>query len=241
MINCLIVDDEPLALDILENYINKTPYLDLKARCNGVKEAMRHMDEEDIDLLFLDIQMPEVSGLEFSQTLGDRVKIIFTTAFEQYALDGFKVNALDYLLKPFNYQEFLTAANRAKDWFDLNDKAKKNLQQSINADDSLFVKSEYKIIKVKLDNLLFVQGLKDYVKFHLADNPKPILSLMSLKALDGSLPPNRFMRVHRSFIVNLDKIETIQRNMIIFDKEHIPVADKYKDQFQEFIKSKFLE
>lgn len=238
MINCLIVDDEPLALDVLEGYVKKTPYLKLVGRCNGVTEAMQLMEQHEVDLLYLDIQMPGISGLEFSQTLTDKVKVVFTTAFEQYALEGFKVNALGYLLKPFSYTEFLEVGNRVKEWFDLVNRSS-NVQDEIR-EDSLFVKSEYKIIRIGFNELNYIEGLKDYVKFYLAGKERPILSLMSLKILEEKLPRN-FMRVHRSFIVNLDKIETIQRNEIIFGRVTIPVADKYKDQFQEFLKSKIFE
>ncbi|MDW7693837.1 LytTR family DNA-binding domain-containing protein [Flammeovirgaceae bacterium SG7u.111] len=242
MIDCIIVDDEPLALDILENYVGKTPFLNLKGRCNGVSSAMKLLEETHVDLLFLDIQMPDITGLEFSQMLGSDKKVIFTTAFEQYAIEGYKVKAIDYLLKPFNYQDFLSAATRAKEWFEMVQKANKGSAQE-NAGttgNALFVKSEYKLLKIELDELLYVEGLKDYVKFYKADGSKPVLSLMSLKSLEEKLPQEQFMRVHRSFIVNLDKIETIQRNLILFDKISIPVAEKYKDAFQEYIKKKFL-
>lgn len=238
MINCLIVDDEPLALDVIEGYVKKTPFLNLIGRCNGIVEAMEKMEHHDIQLLFLDIQMPEISGLDFSQTLSDKIKVIFTTAFEQYALDGFKVNALGYLLKPFSFTEFLEVANRAKEWFDLVNR-NQNTPAEIN-DDSLFVKSEYKILRIAFNEINYIEGLKDYVKFFLTGKDRPVLSLMSLKILEEKLPAN-FMRVHRSFIVNLDKIETIQRNEIIFGRVTIPVADKYKDQFQDFLKSKIFE
>lgn len=238
MINCLIVDDEPLALDVIEGYVKKTPFLNLIGRCNGIVEAMEKMEHHDIQLLFLDIQMPEISGLDFSQTLSDKIKVIFTTAFEQYALDGFKVNALGYLLKPFSFTEFLEVANRAKEWFDLVNR-NQNTPAEIH-DDSLFVKSEYKILRIAFNEINYIEGLKDYVKFFLTGKDRPVLSLMSLKILEEKLPAN-FMRVHRSFIVNLDKIETIQRNEIIFGRVTIPVADKYKDQFQDFLKSKIFE
>jgi DNA-binding LytR/AlgR family response regulator len=239
MINCLIVDDEPLALDVLEGYVKKTPFLHLVARCSGAVEALQQMEANDIDLLFLDIQMPDISGIEFSQTLNSDIRVIFTTAFDQYAIEGFKVNALGYLLKPFSYPEFLEVANRAKEWFDLVKKLS-NARESFG-EDSLFVKSEYKIIKIAFDEINYIEGLKDYVKFYLAGKERPVMSLMSLKVLEEKLPQKKFMRVHRSFIVNLGKIHTIQRNEILFGRVTIPVAEKYKDQFQEYVKSKFFE
>jgi DNA-binding LytR/AlgR family response regulator len=238
MINCLIIDDEPLALDVIEAYVKKTPFLNLIARCSGVVDAMREMEKNEIQLLFLDIQMPDLSGMQFSQTLSDKIKVVFTTAFEQYALEGFKVNALGYLLKPFSYAEFLEVANRAKEWFDMANRTP--LSTTEDREDSLFVKSEYKILKIAFDEIIYIEGLKDYVKFYLTGKDRPILSLMSLKILEEKLP-KKFMRVHRSFIVNLEKIETIQRNEIVFGKVSIPIADKHKEEFQEFVKSKFFE
>jgi DNA-binding LytR/AlgR family response regulator len=239
MINCLIIDDEPLALDVIEGYVKKTPFLNLVGRCSSVAEALTQMANHNVQLLFMDIQMPDVTGLEFSQTLSDRHKVVFTTAFEQYAIDGFKLNALGYLLKPFSYTEFLEVANRAREWFDLVGKA--TAENADVQDDSLFVKSEYKILKISFDEINYIEGLKDYVKFYVDGKERPVMSLMSLKLLEEKLPSKKFMRVHRSFIVNLHKIQTIQRNEIIFGRVTVPVAEKYKDQFHEYVQSKFFE
>jgi DNA-binding LytR/AlgR family response regulator len=236
-IKCLVVDDEPLARDLLEGYIHKTPFLELVGKCRSAIEAMQALDEKEVDLLFLDIQMPELSGMEWSQTLSKEVKVIFTTAFEQYALEGYKVNALDYLLKPFNYPEFLKAANKAKEWFEL---VQNQSAVSMPIKDSLLVNSEYKLIKVELKDILYFEGLKDYVKIFLQDIPKPILSLMSLKHLEEQLPADRFMRVHRSYIVNLDKISTIERSFIQIGKAAIPIAEQYKERFQGYLSKNFL-
>ena len=237
MINCLIVDDEPIALDILEGYVRKTPFLELKGRCNGVVEALQQMQHQSIDLLFLDIQMPDVNGIEFSRTLSDKIKVIFTTAFEQYALEGFKVNALDYLLKPFNYQEFLKAAMKAKTWFDL---VENKVAAPPVAKDSLLVNSDYKLVKIDLKDVLYFEGLKDYVKIYMEGATRPVMTLMTLKSLEEQLPAEKFMRVHRSFIVNLERINAIERSAILIDKASIPIADKYKDQFNEFLSKRFL-
>lgn len=238
MIQCLIVDDEPIALDILENYVRKTPFLELKGKCNGVIEALQQMQDQSIDLLFLDIQMPDVNGIEFSRTLNDKVKVIFTTAFEQYALEGFKVNALDYLLKPFNYQEFLKAAMKAKTWFDMVEN--KSSASTAVTKDSILVNSEYKLVKIDLKDILYFEGLKDYVKIFTRGAARPVMSLMSLKSLEEQLPAERFMRVHRSYIVNLDKINTIERSAIQIETASIPIADKYKEVFNDFLSKKFL-
>ncbi len=234
-LKCLLVDDEPLALDLLEGYVEKTPSLTLSGRCSSAFQAMEILDKTEIDLMFLDIQMPGLSGLDFSRSLQNGPKVIFTTAFEQYALEGFKVDALDYLLKPISYPEFLNAVNKAKRWFEHSDKT--GVPESRN---SIFVKADYKLIQIEYSNIIYVEGLKDYVKFYLEGNVKPVLSLMNMKSLEENLPDSKFMRVHRSFIVNLDKINTIERNRIVFGKEYIPISDNYKEKFQKFVNERFF-
>lgn len=234
-IRCLIVDDEPLALNLLESYVRRTPFLDLIGRCGSAFEAMEVLNREPADLLFLDIQMPDLSGLEFSRTLHNGPRVVFTTAFEQYAVEGFKVDALDYLLKPFSYAEFLRAAQKAKTWFEHMKTPAPPDTAPIPSADYIFVKSEYRLVRINLREVLFFEGLKDYVKIHLEGQSKPVLSLMSLKALDEQLPPDQFMRVHRSFIIRLDKVETVERGRIIFGKTQIQVADNYREKFQEFL------
>ncbi|ALJ05913.1 two-component system response regulator [Pseudalgibacter alginicilyticus] len=237
-ISCVIVDDEPMALNLVENYVKKTPFLILKKKCNSAIEAMEFIKNEPIDLLFLDIQMPDLTGIEFSKMLPKETRIIFTTAFDQYALEGFKVEALDYLLKPFDYAEFLTAANKANTWFELV-KGKKSRMIS-EAKEFLFVKSEYKQLRIKLADVLYFEGLKDYIKIWLRDNPKPVLTLMSLKSLEEELPETHFMRVHRSYIVSLKNIDIIERSQIIINKQRITVSEQYKPKFLAFINTNSL-
>ncbi|WP_288911088.1 LytTR family DNA-binding domain-containing protein [uncultured Bacteroides sp.] len=232
-LNCAIVDDEPLALNLLESYVNKTPFLTLAGKYSSAVQAMKELPGKQIDLLFLDIQMPELNGLEFSKMVNSHTRIVFTTAFGQYAIDGYKVNALDYLLKPISYVDFLQAANKAVQWFEL-------LQQPKEEIDSIFVKSEYKLVQIELKNILYVEGLKDYIKIYEEGNSKPILSLMSMKAMEEMLPASRFMRVHRSYIVQKDKIRIIDRGRIVFGKTYIPVSDSYKQTFQEFLDKRTL-
>ncbi|MGB3778754.1 MAG: LytTR family DNA-binding domain-containing protein [Tunicatimonas sp.] len=235
-IRCLIVDDEPLALDLLERYVNQTPFLHLVGRCPSAVDALATLEDETVDLLFLDIQMPELSGIALSRTLTQGPKVIFTTAFEEYALEGFKVSALDYLLKPFSYEEFLTAAHKAKQWFE-----RQRTPVSVPPEEAfIFVNSEYKIRKIALEQLLYVEGLKDYVKIYTVDQPKPIMSLISMKAMEEKLPTQQFMRVHRSFIVNLNQVHTVERSRIVFGTTYIPVSEKYKAPFQDFITRRFL-
>lgn len=228
---CVIVDDEPLALDLLESYVRKTPFLELAGKYSSAVQALRELSGRGADLMFLDIQMPELSGLEFSKMLPQDTRIIFTTAFDQYALDGYKVNALDYLLKPISYVDFLRAADKALHWYE---RTRPDAPRDEEID-SIFVKSEYKLVQVELRRILYVEGLKDYVKIYEEDNPKPILSLMSLKAMEDLLPASQFMRVHRSYIVRKDKIRIIDRGRIVFGKAYIPISDSYKPAFQEYL------
>ena len=237
-ITCVIVDDEPMALNLVESYVEKTPFLDFKKKCSSAIEAMEYIKTNPVDLLFLDIQMPDLTGIEFSKMLPKETRVIFTTAFDQYALEGFKVEALDYLLKPFDYAEFLAAANKANTWFELV----KGKKQSILSEEKefLFVKSEYKQLRVRLADVLYFEGLKDYIKIWLKNNPKPILTLMSLKSLEEELPETQFMRVHRSFIVALNNIDVIERSQIIINEQRITVSEHYKPKFLEFINNNSL-
>ncbi len=231
-IKCLVIDDEPLALDLIERYVNQTPFLELIGRCYSCIEAMQIMNEELVDLLFLDIQMLDMTGIEFSRTLKNGPKFIFTTAFEQYALEGFKLDALDYLLKPFNYEEFLKSAQKARDLFEVIEAGRESKGP---VRPYFFVKSEYKLIKIDFEEILYIEGLKDYAKIHLDHNTAPILTLMSMKSIEEQLPLHHFMRVHRSYIINLSKIESVERARIKIKDMYIPVADNYKQRFQEFL------
>ena len=237
-ITCVIVDDEPMALKLVESYVNKTPFLELKKKCSSAIEALEFIKETPVDLLFLDIQMPDLTGLEFSKMLPKETRVIFTTAFDQYALEGFKVEAIDYLLKPFDYAEFLSAANKANTWFSLV----KGKQESIISKEKefLFIKSEYKQLRIKLADVLYFEGLKDYIKIYLKDEPKPILTLMSLKSIEEELSNTQFLRVHRSFIVSLKNVEVIERSQIVINKQRITVSEQYKPKFLEFVNNNSL-
>ena len=237
-LNCLIVDDEPLALDLLEAYVKRTPFLTLVGRCTNALEVLQLTKEKTVDLIFLDIQMPELSGLELSRILGNEVKVIFTTAFEQYALEGFRVDALDYLLKPVSYPEFLKAAHKALQWFDRS--AGLPSVPEKRSEDSIFVKCDYKLQKIELCRIRYIEGLKDYVKIYLEEQTQPVVSLISMKSLEEMLPETSFIRVHRSYIVNLDKITVVERNRIVFGKTYIPVSDSYKEKFLDFINRKTI-
>lgn len=239
IIKCAIVDDEPLAVELLASYVNKTPFLELCGKYSNATDALHGIGEDPVDLLFLDIQMPELNGLEMSKMISEDTRVVFTTAFDQYAVDGFRANALDYLLKPISYADFMEACNKAMQWFQL---VQQNEQQSVAATAeeeprSIFVKSEYKLLQIQLDDIRYIEGLKDYVKIYTEESPHPILSLMNMKAIEQMLPTSRFIRVHRSFIVQKSKIREIERNRIVFGDVYIPIGDSYKPAFQEFINS----
>ena len=238
ILRCALVDDEPLALSLLESYVRKTDSLELCGSYSSAIQAMKSLPEHPVDLLLLDIQMPELNGLEFSRMVSDNTRIIFTTAFEQYAIDGYRVNALDYLLKPISYNDFIEAVNKALQWFELRKKAETpdSVQTSLPTDSNhIYVKSDYKIVQIELDKILYIEGLKDYIKIYTEDNPRPILSLTSMKTMEEKLPSNRFIRVHRSYIVQKQKIKIIDKGRIVFGKEYIPVSDSYKQELQNYV------
>ena len=235
-IKCVIVDDEPLAVELLASYVAKRPFLELMGKYTNATDALKGITEQPVDLLFLDIQMPEVNGLELSRMVPEATRIVFTTAFQQYAIDGYRTNALDYLLKPITYANFLEACNKALQWFSLvwqSGAAKTDEEPK-----SIFVKSEYKLIQINLDHIRYIEGLKDYVKIYIEGSSRPILSLMNMKAMEQQLPASRFIRVHRSFIVSKEKITEIDRNRIIFNDVHIPIGDSYKQAFQDYLAGK---
>lgn len=227
-INCAIIDDEPLAAGLLKSYAEKTPFLHLIGTYGSALEAMKELREHPAQLLFLDIQMPELSGIEFARILPSETKIIFTTAFKQYAIEGYKVNALDYLMKPISYDDFLASANRALDWFTVSKK-----QQAYAEDRFMFVKSDYKLVRVALDDILYIEGLKDYVRIYMQDGQK-IMSLMNMKRLEDYLPRPEFLRTHRSYIVHMTKAQSIDRFRIVFGDQYIPISDSYKDDVQHY-------
>jgi DNA-binding LytR/AlgR family response regulator len=237
IIKTIAIDDEPLALQLITGYIIRTPFLELKGSFDNPLDAMDFLSGEPIDLIFLDIQMPDLTGLEFIRTLSNKPKIIFATAYPNYALEGFKLEVIDYLLKPFNYEEFLASVRKVKNLIELERKAMNKVESN---EEFLFLKSEYKIRRINFNDIIYVEGLKDYVKVYTISEVKPILSLSTLKTLESKLPQAKFMRVHRSFIVNLNRIDTVDRSRIVFGKIYIPVGDQYKEKFQKFLDQNFL-
>lgn len=236
-IQCIAIDDEPLAVKKIAGYIQKVPFLELVAECRSAFEAMKVLSENPIQLIFIDINMPDLSGMEFVKTLTHKPYIVFTTAYSEYAVEGFQVDAVDYLLKPITFNNLLKAANKVKNLIELNaNKDKESIKTTAN---HLFVKSEYKLIRIELDDIKYIESQHEYIKIHLI-NSKPVLTQLSLKSIEEQLPSDRFMRVHRSFIVNLKKVSVIERNRIVFDgKVYIPISDQYKEKFQEYIDGNF--
>ncbi|MCE1199862.1 MAG: LytTR family DNA-binding domain-containing protein [Marinilabiliales bacterium] len=235
-IKCIAIDDEPLALKQIGVYIEKTPFLECVALCSSAIEALKFAKEQEIDLMFVDINMPDLNGMDFVKSLEQKIPVIFTTAYSEYAIEGFQVNALDYLLKPISYASFLKSANKARSWFDMS---KKPTDPPLTAQDYLFVKSEHRLIRILLSDIKYIEGSNEYIIIHLLKE-KPVTTLMRMKHIETELPEQQFMRVHRSFIVNLSQVKVIERNRIIFDEKiYIPIGEQYKENFQKFLDRTF--
>lgn len=238
-LTCAIIDDEPLALGLIESYVRKTPSLSLQGTYSSAVSALQILPNKPVDLLFLDIQMPELNGLEFARLLPPSTKIVFTTAFSEYALDGYKVEAIDYLLKPISYADFLGAVHKAMRQCSPSLSTpfpSAEVSDTVTAEEeSIFVKSDYKLVRIRLEQILYVESVRDYVHIYLEETDKPVVSMMSLKTLEEKLPAQRFIRVHRSYIVQSSKIKVIERNRIVFGKTYIPISDSYKQDFQTFL------
>ena len=237
MINCIAIDDEPLALTQLTGYISRVPFLNLVASCQDAFDAMSVLSAQKIDLMFVDINMPDLNGMDFVRSLTEKPLVIFTTAYSEYAVEGFKVDALDYLLKPFEFQDLLKAADKARRQFEyrlLEQQGEIGNASQIKGD-SLFVKSDYRVVRIDVKNIRYIEGMSEYVRIFVEGEDKPVITLASLQKMEERLPTH-FMRVHRSYIVNLRKITEVSRLRIIFDKNtYIPVSDNYKEKFTEYI------
>jgi DNA-binding LytR/AlgR family response regulator len=242
MIRCLAIDDEPLALQQLVTYINKVPFLELAAQCQSALEARQFLEHDTVDAIFCDINMPDLNGMDFVKSLVAPPLIVFTTAYSEYAVEGFKVNAVDYLLKPFGLQDFQRAANRLKDRLANTPAADDSLSSfhSPLSSDILFLKTDYRIVKVSIPDIRYIEGMSEYLKVWLEGESKPIITLLSMKKMEERLPDN-FMRIHRSYIVNLTKIQEVNKNRIIMDANtYLPIGDLYKEAFQAYLDTKFL-
>lgn len=237
MINTIIVDDEPLAQDVLETYIEKIPELNLVKKCSNALEANEALKSEDIDLMFLDIQMPQLTGTDFLKTLNNPPLVIFTTAYPNYAIEGFELNALDYLLKPISLERFMKAVNKAMDQIDLQHKDAGSGGTEEENPDFIFVKADKKLIKIKYDDILYIEGLKDYVIIRM--DKSRVITLQTMKSLEEKLPSGMFRRIHRSYIVSIDKINAVIGNMVeVIEKnqpKHLPIGKNYRDELLAII------
>ena len=233
MIRCMAIDDEPLALQQIAAYIGKVPYLELAAQCQSALEARQFLMNDTVDAIFCDINMPDLNGMDFVKSLSAPPLIVFTTAYAEYAVEGFKVDAVDYLLKPFGLQDFQRAASRLKE------RLSPNLGGG-GSDDTIFLKTEYRIVKVSIPAIRYVKAMSEYLKVYIDGEAKPIITLLSMKKLEERLPAN-FMRIHRSYIINLDKIQEVNKNRVIMDQEtFLPIGDMFKETFQSYLDAKFL-
>ena len=230
---CCVIDDEPLAIRLITSYVERTPALELCGSFASASEAVKQIIEGNIDILYLDIEMPQINGIEFAKIVPPTCRIIFTTAYDRYAVQGFRVNAVDYLLKPISYEEFLEATNRAIKAIEIERPSAAPVRQR----EFILVKSEYRLIQIRISDILYIEGLKDYIKIYVAHQPKAILTLMSMKGIEQTLPSDKFMRVHRSYIVNTEQISIIERNHLIIAGNTIPVSDSYRQQFSDYIAS----
>ena len=229
MMTCIAVDDEPLALDLLEDNIKKIPFLTLVKKCSNAFEANQVLPEQAVDLVFLDIQMPGISGIQFLQGLsGNQPMIIFVTAYEQYAIQGFNLDVIDYLLKPVSFERFLKASNKALEKFNARNKST-TATPAPAAADFLFVNSEYNLVRIDFSDISHIEGLKDYVKIFLTSAQWPVITRMSMKSLEEKLPSDQFVRVHKSYIVSLNKITSIRKGRITILKAQIPISEHYKE------------
>ncbi len=253
MIRCMAIDDEPLALQQIVTYIGKVPFLELAAQCQSALEAQQFLQQDTVDAIFCDINMPDLNGMDFIKTLTAPPLVVFTTAYAEYAVEGFKVNAVDYLLKPFGLQDFQRAAKRLAERLEMRDErydylphAESNHTSHLSPltshleDDVVFLKTEYRIVKVSISDIRYVEAMSEYLKVYLESEPKPIITLLSMKKMEERLP-SYFMRIHRSYIINLTKIQEVNKNRVIMDSDtYLPIGDMYKETFQQYLDTKFL-
>ena len=231
MLRCIAVDDEPLALELLEDNISKVPYLQLVATCSNAMEAIKVLQEQTVDLIFLDIQMPGLTGLQFIQSLNERPMIILITAYEKFALEGFNYDVVDYLVKPVSLNRFVKACNKAWELYQLKVKSKE--PAAGKSPDYIFVNADYSLLKVVIDDIMWVEGLKDYIKIHIRNSSKPVITRMTMKSVEELLPTNRFIRIHKSYIAAMDFITAIRKTTVMIGSLELPVSDTYQEKLMK--------
>ncbi len=238
MIRCLAIDDEPLALKQLASYLSKVPFFELVCSCQSAMEAMRVVGEQEVDVLFIDINMPDLNGLEFVRSLQNPPLVVFTTAYQEYAVEGYKVDAIDYLLKPFGMGDILRAADKVKRQYDLLHAVSLS---PVDEDDALFLKTEYKVVRILITDIIYIEGMSEYLRIHLLGQSKPVVVLLSMKKMEERLMGRDFMRIHKSYIINLHHIAEINKNRVILDNQvDIPIGESYRERLSEYVAKKFL-
>lgn len=230
-LKCIAIDDEPLALDLLEDNISYVPFLELKAKCGSALEAMKFLQTESVDLIFVDIQMPGLTGLQFIQTVPSSAMFILVTAYEKYALEGFNLNVVDYLVKPVPLDRFIKACNKALELYQLRNREDNS---ATSAPDYFFINVDYSLFKISFADIIWIESLKDYVKIHLKSSSKPIVARQSMKALEEELPASQFLRIHKSFIVSRNFITSVRKNSIFIESTELPIGDSYKEAVEKF-------
>ena len=245
MIKCIAIDDEPLALKKLVAYIKKIPYLELVAQCRSAIEAQQVLEQQEVEAIFLDINMPDLNGMDFAKSLQDHSKgpvMVFTTAYSEYAIEGYKANAVGYLLKPYGFDEFEAAAQKVKDICEIRQQSAASVEISTDVDDGvIYVKSDYKIVRIDIGKINYIEAMSEYLRISCEDKEKPVIVLLSMKKIEENLPSAHFMRIHRSFIINLDKISEVKKNHVMLDDGiSLPIGDNYKDAFMNYLNKKIL-
>ena len=244
-IKCIAIDDEPLALKKLVAYINKIPYFELVAECHSAIQAQKVMDEQQVDAIFLDINMPDLNGIDFAKSLdidyGRSPLIVFITAYSEYALESYKANTVGYLLKPYGFDEFETIAKRIKEIQEIRQQSFTEVDTREVDDGTIFVKSDYKIVRIDIEHIRYIEAMSEYLRISCDDKERPVIVLLSMKKIEEHLPSNKFMRIHRSFIINLDKITEVKKSHVVLEGDaSMPIGDNYKDAFMNYLNKKIL-
>ena len=242
MIRCIIVDDEPLAVAQLEKYVERVPFLVSVGSCSSAAEAMEILSTGNVDAMFVDINMPDIDGVQLVRSLAHPPMVVFTTAYSEYAIEGFKLDAVDYLLKPIAFEDFLKASNKLNRFFSMNNNSQPVVEQSEGVcHDCLYVKSDYRMLRVPISSIKYIESMSEYVRIFVDDSPKPIVSLLSMKKIEESLPTGDFMRVHRSYLINLNKVKEVSKMRLVYDGGvYVPIGEMYKDAFFEYIDKHFI-